>query len=83
MHDDDPYMVWYRRITRRYISRAACTFDFVSGHLVQICTASLEGSHIGTLARQALAALHEQDRLGYLRHSLTLTHMQRQNHLMG
>ncbi|XP_028111412.1 uncharacterized protein LOC114309791 isoform X2 [Camellia sinensis] len=29
MHDDDPYMVWYLRITRRYISRAACTFDFV------------------------------------------------------
>ncbi|KAL7241241.1 hypothetical protein ACSBR2_006794 [Camellia fascicularis] len=62
MHDDDPYMVWYRRITRRYISHAACTFDFVSGHLVQICSASLEGSHIGTLARQALAALHDQDR---------------------
>ncbi|XP_028055618.1 uncharacterized protein LOC114259791 [Camellia sinensis] len=62
MHDANPYMVWYRRIIRRYISRAACTFDFVSGHLVQICNASLKGSHIGTLARQALAALHDQDR---------------------
>ncbi|GMP25080.1 hypothetical protein CsSME_00002113 [Camellia sinensis var. sinensis] len=74
MHDANPYMVWYRRITRRYISRAACTFDFVSGHLVQICNASLEGSHIGTLARQAL---------GYLHHSLTFTYMKRHNHLMG
>ncbi|KAL7174085.1 hypothetical protein ACSBR2_033357 [Camellia fascicularis] len=62
MHDDDPYMVWYRRIIRRCISHAACTYDFMSGHLVQIFNASLEGSHIGTLARQALAALHEQDR---------------------
>ncbi|THG02524.1 hypothetical protein TEA_028678 [Camellia sinensis var. sinensis] len=33
-----------------------------SGHLVQICNTSLEGSHIGTLTRSALAALHEQDR---------------------
>ncbi|GMP46243.1 hypothetical protein CsSME_00014475 [Camellia sinensis var. sinensis] len=74
MHDDDPYMVWYRRITRRYVSRTACTVDFVSGHLVHICNIPLEGSHIGTLARQA----H-----GYLHHSLTFTHMQRQNHLMG
>ncbi|CAL5401655.1 unnamed protein product [Camellia sinensis] len=62
MNGDDPYMVWYQCITRRYISRARCTFDFVSGHLVQICNASLEGSYIGTLARQALDALHEQDR---------------------
>ncbi|KAL7245333.1 hypothetical protein ACSBR2_000624 [Camellia fascicularis] len=62
MHDDDPYMVWYQRITRRYISRDACTFDFVSGHLVHICNASIERSHIGTLARQALATLNEQDR---------------------
>lgn len=30
--------------------------------MVQICNASLERSHIGTLARQALVALHEQDR---------------------
>ncbi|GMP68311.1 hypothetical protein CsSME_00027960 [Camellia sinensis var. sinensis] len=36
MHDDDPYMVWYRHITCRYISHASCTFDFV------ICTASPE-----------------------------------------
>ncbi|XP_028093916.1 uncharacterized protein LOC114294014 [Camellia sinensis] len=62
MHDDDPYMVWYRRITHQYISRAACTFDSVTGHLVQICNASLGGSHIGTLASQALAILHDQDR---------------------
>ncbi|KAL7212055.1 hypothetical protein ACSBR2_014839 [Camellia fascicularis] len=61
MHGDDSHIVWYRCITRRYISHAACTFDFVSGHLVQTCNASLEGSHIGTLIRQALAALHEQD----------------------
>ncbi|KAL7202755.1 hypothetical protein ACSBR1_034259 [Camellia fascicularis] len=30
MHGDDPYMVWYRRITCQYISRATCTFDFVA-----------------------------------------------------
>ncbi|KAH7845005.1 hypothetical protein Vadar_034102 [Vaccinium darrowii] len=23
----DPYLVWYRRITRRYVSRLACTYD--------------------------------------------------------
>lgn len=25
----DPYFVWYRSITRRYVSRVACTLDFV------------------------------------------------------
>ncbi|KAL7166009.1 hypothetical protein ACSBR2_036801 [Camellia fascicularis] len=45
---------------------------YMSGHLLQICNVSLEGSHMSKITSQ-----------GYLHHSLTFMHMQRHNHLMG
>ncbi|THG20631.1 hypothetical protein TEA_027247 [Camellia sinensis var. sinensis] len=49
-------------LTLQQSHRFSLAWTASSGHLVQICNASLKGSHIGTLARQALAALHDQDR---------------------
>lgn len=59
----DPYMRWYRRITRRFISRTGALHEILSQSLERICHLSAPDSNVYSIAANALKVIDEEHRL--------------------